>query len=53
MCRADNSITLTKLDNMNKKIKMGLVGGGPGSFIGPVHSGQLLWMEKLNSYVGL
>jgi predicted dehydrogenase len=22
---------------MNKKIKMGLVGGGPGSFIGPVH----------------
>ncbi len=34
---ADNSITLIKLDNMNKKIKMGLVGGGPGSFIGPVH----------------
>ena len=25
------------MDSWNRKLRMGMVGGGPGSFIGPVH----------------
>jgi hypothetical protein len=34
-----------------KKLKLGLVGGGPGSFIGAIHLNGALWTECLNWYV--
>ena len=41
------------MDSWNRKLRMGMVGGGPGSFIGPVHRMVVAMEQQVEMVAGV